>query len=156
MDFKTKKEEIYTAKFFYAANGKGAFIELKTTTNERLREFRAECTEELIEYPIHQESGQMKRVVSYPFNEQEFLNMILDESICTWGGWSVDGGPDLECTLENKVMLVSKFPDFAKFYTKSLNKHSKDAKKKFGSKSVVKNSKTTPRTTSKRQAASDV
>ena len=139
MKLEKKKHNEYKARFYWGDDKKNMWIELAIIPQEDMDAFRKSCISTIIDFPKDPETGRMQRVETPKFDEKKFMELVLEKSIISWGNFDLEG-EQLECTLENKKMLVNDVDGFGDFYAKAIKTLMEDHKKKFGGTSKRKNS----------------
>jgi hypothetical protein len=116
MDFSTKEKS--TTFFYNGEDKKDGWVALRTLTVEKLQDISKACT--TIVYKKRRGGRREREEV---VDEKKSSRMQWDYIITGWGK-TTDDGVELECTTDNKLLLMNKSPQFAMMigeYLDSLN-----------------------------------
>jgi len=140
-----RKQKNYSAKFYFD-DSKESGIELRVITQEEQRAAYDELVVEEIDFARDPELNRLVKVRTPKFVNKELEEWIIDRTIVNWFGIFIDD-KELECTKENKLMLMRDYEAFSEFYESSMQTLKEDAEKTFGGTSIAKNSKSMRATT---------
>lgn len=102
-----KKEQ--TGSFELAGGGK---VHLRLLTTQDIKEMQAACIKKETEYP--KIDGAYQRFVAEQFDGEKFLEMRFDRNIVGWDGIFDKNKKPVPVTKENKFLLMTLSPSFAK------------------------------------------
>jgi hypothetical protein len=135
-DSKIKKN---TGRYYWNNDKKAAWVEITTLTLEEINKISEECTTDIVDFAVHPETGILTRVESVKVDRIKRGRLLISRAISNWGGFSVDGGPDLDCTAENIQMLFNEFIEWRTWIVDCVKKHKDATLKLYGSISEPKN-----------------
>ncbi len=143
MSFKTTVRPVHKAKFCYT-DDKKTWLELTTLTDEQLEQVEEEITTEIIDFPVHPETGKMERVRTIERDTDAYFEKSRALFIVNFAGWVVDG-KKIKCLGEDgkiipeSIETLFKVREFVQFYTKSLITLTSDFKERYGGTGEGKN-----------------
>lgn len=111
---------------------------IRRVTQEDLQNIRKQCIEEIREYKQTRKHGPYHIVKDEKVDEIKLNELLCDHTIVDWEGFRNPDGSEIECTLENKVKLMGKSPDFYSFVDKCVEILDTEAEER--AKAVEKNS----------------
>ena len=148
MKLKTKDRRVpktYSAKFYFDES-KESGVELRVIPYEEQRAAYDELVVEEIDFARDPELNKLVKVRTPRFTNKDLEEWIIDRTIVSWFGIFIDE-EEVECTKENKLLLMKDYEAFSDFYETSMKALKEDSDAVFGSTSIAKNSKSTQATT---------
>jgi hypothetical protein len=137
MDFKAEQLEAVSDWFVKD----DARIKIKVPGDSDVKAAREKAVKVWYEFhPNPAKGNALERVECRDLDQQDFLLAIANEVILDWEGITFDG-KDLECTDENKNLLMTQSPPFQKWLSECADALAKSVQERFGSDDPSKNSK---------------
>jgi hypothetical protein len=96
---------------------------IRNCTPEIIEKIHAETRKKVSELALNPKTRSMERVIYYdqtPEQEKKEREMIWDFVIQGWEGILDKEGKDIPCTVENKMKLMTRSPQFARFVGRCL------------------------------------
>lgn len=117
------------AKFTFEEGPEGgtvSWVVVRAYTNEILDAIRKECVEQHVEYRKTSKFGALQRIEYTTTDDVKMKRMLWDYIICDWGGFIDKNKAPIPCNTENKEKFMLKWPAFAAFIDKCLEKLTPD------------------------------
>lgn len=103
-----------------------SWVRVRSYTNDILHTIRGECVKQEVEYKKQGKFGQLQRIEYAKTDDEKMRGMLWDYVICDWGGFVDKTGKAVDCNPDNKIKFMSKWPAFATFVDKCLEKLTPD------------------------------
>ena len=100
--------------------GEDARVLIRPHDQSAIDAIRKECTKEKVEYKRMGRGGRLQRIEYMDTDDKKIRDMIHDYCILDWEGFVDDAGGKIECTTDNKILLMNGSPEFYNFVDEAL------------------------------------
>jgi len=105
---------------WFEYDDEGARVCVRAYSDETMTKIREEASSKKVEYKKVGKRGGLQRFEYIDFDEAKMKELLWDYAIVDWQGFYQPGGEEIDCTKENKILLMKKIPKFFAFIDKCL------------------------------------